>query len=58
MRNMEPVELTQELDDLAAEVAATVQAFEQEDAVLVCRHFPLLFLHWLSLAIPVIIAVL
>ncbi|XP_065288386.1 midasin isoform X3 [Dermacentor albipictus] len=34
MCNMEPVELTQELDDLAAEVAATVQAFEQEDAVL------------------------
>ncbi|KAH6928550.1 hypothetical protein HPB50_016887 [Hyalomma asiaticum] len=34
MRNMEAVELTQELDDLAAEVAATVQAFEQEDAVL------------------------
>ncbi|XP_037520220.1 midasin [Rhipicephalus sanguineus] len=34
MRNMEAVELTQELDDLAAEVAATVQAFEQEDAIL------------------------
>ncbi|KAK8784224.1 hypothetical protein V5799_009411 [Amblyomma americanum] len=34
MRNMELVGLTQELDDLAAEVAASVQAFEQEDAIL------------------------
>ncbi|XP_075750975.1 midasin [Rhipicephalus microplus] len=34
MRNMEAVELTQELDDLAAEVAATVEAFEQEDVIL------------------------
>uniref|UniRef100_A0A224YTK3 Midasin n=1 Tax=Rhipicephalus zambeziensis TaxID=60191 RepID=A0A224YTK3_9ACAR len=34
MRNMEAVELTQGLDNLASDVAATVQAFEQEDAIL------------------------